>query len=706
MKKIIAIVWLFLTASTAAAAASDADFLAARDAYIRDKQARLDVYATRLHGHVLEPYVAYWQLLLRLQAADADIEALSASARGFLTRHRGTLLADRLRAEWLRRLGEAGQWDVFRVEYPNLVQRENDLVCYSLRARLRFDDATAIEEARRFWLTGNDLADSCTPLFDGLIASGSIPVDDLWRRLRLALEAGNNTLAGHVSQQLPPGDQIDQRTLQAVVAQPQRYLERTAHAFDQRASRELAIAALIRVARQQPDDAVGVWRSYAQHFSAEDRTYVWSQIALHAARKHHPDAVRWFDEAGTASLSDFHLGWRARAALREQNWPAVKDSIDRMSLPEQNEPAWRYWKARAWKVLGGDNGKLEANLLFAGLSGEHHFYGVLSSEELGRRNAIPPETFKPDKATLAAVQRLPGIQRALELYRLDLRTEAIREWIWAVRDLGDAELLAVSEIARSHGLYDRAINAADKTVRKHDFSLRYLTPYRNNMERRTREAELDQAWVYGLIRQESRFIADARSSAGAAGLMQVMPATARWVAKRTGIKTYRSSHISQVDTNLMLGTQYLAYVLETLDSSAVLATAAYNAGPARAQAWRNEAVMESAIYIETIPFSETRDYVKKVMTNAWYYAQLLGQPAASLKDRIGVIPSHVGEVELLEARLLPPISPTISEDDRAAPPLAEGVATIDKGDLAETEAAPAATFADGAKEDAEQSRVQ
>ena len=233
--------------------------------------------------------------------------------------------------------------------------------------------------------------------------------------------------------------------------------------------------------------------------------------------------------------------------------------------------------------------------------------------------------------------RVPGLQRALAFYRLNLRFEGNREWIWAIRGFDDKQLLTAAEFARRHELYDRAINTAEKTIELHDFSVRYLAPYRDVMKDYVRQQGLDEAWVYGLIRQESRFIADARSRAGATGLMQLMPATARWVAQKIGLKNFRWTGVSDVGTNINLGTWYLRHVLDTLDNHPVLASAAYNAGPGRARGWRAGTPMEAAVYAETIPFNETRDYVKKVMSNASYYSQQFGQTLLSFKERIGVI---------------------------------------------------------------------
>ena len=284
--------------------------------------------------------------------------------------------------------------------------------------------------------------------------------------------------------------------------------------------------------------------------------------------------------------------------------------------------------------------------IFAPLSAEHTFYGQLAGEELSDTPVLSttPTAYQPDKQDIATIENLPGVRRTLALYRMNLRTDALREWAWVTRNFNDHELLAAAEIARRNEMYDRAINTAEKTVLVHDFSLRYLAPYRAAMRAHIRENGLEEAWVYGLMRQESRFVTSAKSGVGASGLMQIMPTTALWIAKKLGLKDYRASLLHQLDTNLTLGTYYMKNMLSSLDGSPVLASAAYNAGPGRARRWCAETPLEGAIYIETIPFDETRDYVKKVMSNTMYYAREFGTPSRSLKLRLGVIAAKTSVV--------------------------------------------------------------
>ncbi|HXV09809.1 MAG TPA: lytic transglycosylase domain-containing protein, partial [Burkholderiales bacterium] len=212
-----------------------------------------------------------------------------------------------------------------------------------------------------------------------------------------------------------------------------------------------------------------------------------------------------------------------------------------------------------------------------------------------------------------------------------------REWLWAIRGFDDRQLLAAAALAQRHGNYERAISTANRTISLHDFELRYPAPYREVLQVHAEQFSLEEAWLYGLIRQESRFVANARSSAGARGLMQLMPSTARWVARKLELKNWRWSRVTDVDTNVSLGTYYLRHVLDSLDGHTVLASAGYNAGPRRARNWRPDTTIEGAIYAETIPFPETRNYVKRVMANTTYYAHNFSQELQSLKQRLGII---------------------------------------------------------------------
>ena len=583
--------------------------------------------AKSLSGYPLEPYIAYWRLRLRLeQATPEEVQAL-------LERTKDAPVAVSLRADWLRLLATRQQWEQFDAEYTQAPGEDVELLCYTLQSRWRAGKEEALSYARRLWFSGRDRPDSCTPMFDALAERSQLGPDDVWARIRLALEAGNAGVARRAAEYLPAKEQPEARVLSGIAVNPQAFLEHKNFNLKTRAGRETVMYAAHRLARTAPSQAAQQWAKLGERFTDAERAYVWGLIAYQGAQRHDPNALAWYAKA--AELNDQQLAWKVRIALRAKSWPDVLAAVDAMSPKEAQEPAWRYWKARAAKAQGR---AAEAQALFMALATDFSFYGQLAAEELGDRGKTPAASYKPTRDEVQAMAKVPGFPRALAFYRLNLRFEGNREWSWTIRNFDDKQLLAAAEFARRSEIYDRAINTADRTRELHDFSMRYLAPYRDVMKGYVSQQQLDEAWVYGLIRQESRFIADVKSSAGAAGLMQLMPATARWVAQKVGLKDFRGgAQTVNVETNLNLGTWYLKHVLDTLDNHPVLASAAYNAGPGRARAWRAAEPMDAAIYAESIPFNETRDYVKKVMSNANYYSQQFGQTLLSLKERIGVI---------------------------------------------------------------------
>ena len=401
--------------------------------------------------------------------------------------------------------------------------------------------------------------------------------------------------------------------------------------------RVAAMFAVERLAKQSTDLAAAHWAKIAGYFPPAEQHYCYGRLAYQAARNLDGRALQWYRDASDMPLNEQQSAWRVRAALRAHDWPEVLASVNAMSGEQQQESAWLYWKARALEALGKTT---EARKIFAPLSEEYSFYGLLAGDELSGTGVLSQAdpVYKPDSQAIAAVSAMPGVQRTLTLYRIGMRSDALEEWRWVVNNLTDRQLLTAAEIARRNKMYDRAIGAADKTVSEHDFSMRYPAPYRADLQEHLREHGLDEAWVYGLMRQESRFTTSAKSETGAAGLMQIMPSTARWVAKKLGLKSYRKALIHQLDTNLRIGTYYMKSVLSRSGNNPVLASAAYNAGPYRAHQWLGDKPLEGAIYAETIPYQETRDYVEKVMSNTVFYADQFDDPPHSLKQRLGTVP--------------------------------------------------------------------
>lgn len=625
----LALLFVF-AASSAVAAPGDSAVLKARQDWAARKTAAFERVAQDVPAdHVLAPYVEYWRLTLLARHDDQRVA-------DFLARYPGSRPAELLRADWLKTLGARGDWDRYLAEYPRLERPETLHQCFAYRADWSRGDRRRVREAVALWFTGRDLPSACAPLFSQLMAAGFLNEEDVWRRLRLALEAGNPGVARSVAQTLPESQRPAAALFDRATSTPARVLQAGLDPA-RRGDREIALYALDRLARSDSVQAARALADWSARFTDAERSAAWARLGVWAARRHEAAAPAWFARAGVQGTTDSQREWWVRAALRAGDWTTVGRVIDSMGEPQRTQAVWRYWRARAALATGMRG---TAMPLLLGLSREHHYYGQLAQEELGPVMAAPAINIKTGGAAIDAVGREPGIARAMAFYQLGLRSDANAEWNWTIRNFSDNQLLAAAELARRAEWYDRAIHTAERTRELHDFELRFLAPYRELAQQAARDNALDEAWVFGLMRQESRFVNVARSSVGAAGLMQIMPATARWIAGKLGIRGFQPADIQDPATNIRFGSYYLSHVQATLDGSPVLATAAYNAGPSRAQRWRDSRPMEAAVYIESIPFTETRDYVKKVMSNAMYYAVRFGQPSVLLKDRLGEVPAR------------------------------------------------------------------
>lgn len=615
------------------AASVESDFKAARGHAQKGQLQQFDRLAKRIpKDHLLQPYLQYW----RLVADNATADELQA----FIQANPDSPLADRLRIELAKLYALAENWPAFRAQYRQLSQPPQELTCHELYLRLQEGDPRAAQSGIALWHSGKDMPSSCNPLFARLFELGRLGPEDRYQRLRLALDNDNLGIARAMDAQLPPEERMQANAL----AMAQRHGDDLIRqASPRRAQREAALYALSLFARLDPEGAAQLWEKESGRYSEGEQRYGWGQIALYAARQHDARALDWFARAAPFDMpvfSELQAQWRARAAIRFGRWQELYNSIQAMPAEMQEETVWRYWKARALKAM---NAVFPANLLFARLSQETDYYGLLALEELPPRVETRPAPYRVTPEDLQWARSQPGLQRALLLNRMDLSQEAVEEWNRALQGASDRQLLAAAELALREEWHDRAILTANRTRTEHNFDLRYIAPYRDLASAYAQKNGLDEAWVYGLIRQESHFVTRARSRSGAQGLMQIMPATAKWIGQKLGLDRHAHTRMDSPEANLHFGTFYLRHAYDTLDQSAVLATAGYNAGPGRARRWQADTPLEGAVYVETIPFTETRIYVKKVMANAMFYRSRFGGDALALKDRLGTIPARRAE---------------------------------------------------------------
>ncbi len=630
-------------APTAAARAGDLAMLDMRDALRRNNLRALQTLRPQVQGHVLEPLADYWLMRQSLETAAPD------DIRAFLQRWQGSYYEDRLRNDWLLLLGTRQDWGTFLAEWPRFRMNDDPRVrCHGLRAQLvteRGLSPAEVAEAARLWLAQREAEEVCTPLVQRLLAQRALGADVVWQRVRQGAETNRPRMVTQAVALLNP-DWAE--PFAKVMAQPDHYLDDKLTALRHR-TKEMVTLALIRVATDNPDGAAARmaqarWRT---QLTAEEKSSVWGVIGRVAAQRLMPQAADWFAQGNPTDMQPDHLAWWVRAALRTGQWTHVPKAIAAMPEGQRNAPPWAYWHARALVQLKAPDAAAQARAQYQRLASVHGFYGQLALEELGQAIATPPLPPPPTAAEQEAARANPGLRRALTAVALGLRSEGVREWNYETNlhnagGMAERELLAAAQLACQQALWDRCINTSDRTPEAADHSQRFPTPHRNAVVRQAQAIGLDPAYVYGLIRQESRFITDARSHVGASGLMQVMPATARWTAKKIGLTGFQANDINQLDTNIAIGTGYLKLVLDDFEGSLPLAAAAYNAGPGRARRWRAPTdgtgpVLEGAIWAENIPFTETRDYVQRVLSNTTNYAALLSGQPQSLKARLGQV---------------------------------------------------------------------
>ena len=621
---------IFASAAAFAAPSNDDRFLVARDAFRSGDRAKLERVAPELKGHDLEAYVDYWLLLGRLPD-----QLDPAIAREFLAKHERTYIAEKLRSDWLKVLGKKQQWAEFDAEYSKIVAPDQELVCYALQSRRARSDASMLDDAMPLWLTLLEPPEPCYPVLEALIWEKRVIADEVWARVRRQFEANKIAAARYTTNYLPTSQTPTSAQLEAVIDRPMPTLAKLpANWSEKRLGRELSALAIQRIAKNDPRQAAEQLEKLGPRLEENERNWAWGQVGWQAATRHMPEAVGWYKKTGSLPLSDEVAQWKVRAALRAHDWGMVRATIENMPPALAALPEWTYWLGRAYKAGGMTT---EADVLFQKISRQPNFYGNLADDELERPINVPPQAAALTRDEVIGASGNPGLKRALALLRVGMRVEGVREWNWTLRGMSDRELIAAAELAKRNDVYDRAIAAADRTKNEHDYSLRYLAPFNDQVRPAAQKQSLDDAWVYGLMRQESRFITSAKSTVGASGLMQLMPATAKWVANKIGLANYSHSRVNDTEVNLLLGTSYMRMVMESLDNHPVLASAAYNAGPGRARRWRADRPLEGAIYAETIPFNETRDYVKKVMSNSVYYSALFEGKPQTLKPKLGVI---------------------------------------------------------------------
>jgi soluble lytic murein transglycosylase len=604
-----------------------AQFLAAEAALKGGQLSTFREIKQSLEGYPLLPYLEYEELRSRLpRTSNAQIEA-------FLTRYPASPLAHRLRNRWLDRLAEAKRWQ----DYLDFYQPTQDtprqcLHLYALIETGRPQEAFA--EVPELWLYGKSRPKECDPVFAAWRDAGKLTPGLVWQRIALAMQARETRLARYLERFLPGSERPWVSLWLDLDRDPSLALRDQRLAEAQPRRNEMLLHAVKRQAATDPQAAEHLWRQLDRRyrFNAEETALANRVLALAMVRRDQPDALKWLDAANPGEQDLGLHETRILAALRASDWKRVLRWIDALPQQEGKSERWSYWRSRALGELGRPD---EAHTILQEVAKERSYYGFLAADRVGAHYNLQHVSLPVGAQEKDQINSMPGFQRAYELYRLGRYPQARVEWNYATRPLDQRQLQVAAKLAEGWGWHDRAIFTLARTGYWDDLELRFPLEHRAPIERQARAEQLDSAWVFAIVRQESAFMPDARSRAGALGLMQLMPATAKEQVRRTQPGTgFKTNLLLDPEANIRIGAGYLGRVYQQLYQHPVLATAAYNAGPHRVRQWLPDDELPADLWIETIPFSETRTYVRRVLAYTVIYQQRLNGEVDRISERL------------------------------------------------------------------------
>jgi len=609
------------------------EFTEAKNALKHGQIKKFERLEKGLEDYPLQGYLRYYYLRRYLGKVSED------SIKTFLKDNADSPISTRLYDKWLNTLARRGKWDTFKQEFRSNTESKT-LQCYQLRARLKSEKIdTLSDEIAAIWLYGKSLPKACDPLFDAWNKAGLMTNDLVWQRIELAMKNRKLSLAHYLKTHLQSSDQKWVERWRQMHRRPAKMLGHPNYDEDTPLVRKIVRHGIHRLARRDAEAAIEKWELLKTRylFSKEGIADTESYIATSAAFQRHPSALEWLSGTNISSADEKVQHWRIRTALLAMDWQAVLHWIEQLPKDEQQNDKWRYWKARA---LEQNNQIHDAVEIYSELAEDPDYHGFLSSDRLTREYNMQGEGIKYTLEELDAVMQHPGIARARELYAISMTLDARREWYHTTKKMNKRELQLAAILAHKWGWHDRAIITLSKTDHRTDLDVRYPIVYRKQVMKNAKRQKIEPAWILGILRQESAFMQDARSHAGALGLMQLMPRTGRMEARLIKSPLRRVRDLLNVDKNILLGSSHLSRLLDKYDGDHVLATATYNAGPNHVKKWlktKNAQKMPADLWVETVPFTETRRYIRKVMTGTAIFEHKLENKVTPLQKRMSDI---------------------------------------------------------------------
>tara|TARA_R110001592_G_scaffold98956_4_gene282101 strand:- start:1002 stop:2936 length:1935 start_codon:yes stop_codon:yes gene_type:complete len=591
------------------------NFIKAEKLAYKSSSAQYQALYHQLHYYSLQPYLDQKRLLHKMRLSDAK------EISQFLEEYQGTPLDWPLRKKWLNYLAKKKQGLLFLQAYQPTSNAK--LACYQLNFSLQagMPESVALPQVTKLWVVGESQDKACDSLFERWQKAGYRTNDAIWQRISLAADGGKHTLIPYLTKLLPP----EQRYLGSLwhkVRRDPSVVSKLKY-FPNNSIRETEILTygLKRLIWHYPDTAI---RSYKKAqlkfaFTQAQQQQITEKFALALSAKNHHAAQLWLDKLDFNLLSKNMLQWRLSQALKHEEWQRLIVELKQLPKEHKDDLKWKYWYARA--LIATDVGQ-RGNFLLQQLATERHYYGFLAASYL----KIPVNLQnKPLEFTLAEKRKVlnyPAAKRAFEFHSLGRYQQARSEWNYLITQLSNREKLIAAKVANENEWFDRTIFTLANVGYLDDIDLRFPKAFDKEINHYAEAQKIAPSWAFAIARRESSFMQDAHSPVGAKGLMQLMPNTARKLKKGK----VNNHYLLNAKNNIKLGTKYLKILLDKNKGNQVLATASYNAGPYRVRTWVNNIKSVPAdVWIETIPYKETRNYVKSVLAYQEIYQHKPGQ---------------------------------------------------------------------------------
>ncbi|MBT4964335.1 MAG: transglycosylase SLT domain-containing protein [Francisellaceae bacterium] len=577
----------------------------------------------KLNNYILKPYLDYLYLLNKVD------DLRGKDLRAFIKGHSSWPFVSHLSSTFITNKAKSGHWK--DVEYLYEEASNTSINCYGLIAQHMNNRKEWVKPALKIWLNGQSQPSACDNLFTLLENEGYLKSTYIWKRIKLAFDEDNISLAHYLAKKLPLQEQELVKYWARAHTNPKLIYSFDFSQIKHPATIEIVVHAITKLAAKDTREAVSIWRDVSNKYTFNHRHWstVVRAIAIALAIEQHPQSSTWLDKVPRRYITSTVAQLKLQVALRDYNWNSILETVDELGEQEQLNEKWLYWKSIALDMTGK---RKESQKILLSLSHTRSYYGFMASKKVLRPYAITSQSLDISLSTFESVNSNHHIQRALEWQVLEKEHNANQEWFKFLRGATEIERHAAAAIAAKENLANWAILALANAEDKNNLELRFPRKYSQQIHSQAQYSHIDPAWIFAVARQESAFISKASSSAGALGLMQIIPSTAKMVAKEHQVTYKNKKDLFDANTNISLGSKYLRMLLDDYNQNQILATASYNAGPSRVRKWLPKQNMPADIWIEIIPYSETRNYVQNVIAYTIIYQKLLGNSSDALKN--------------------------------------------------------------------------